>query len=167
VKVVVSLGTDHHPFPRLLEWTTSWPCPAGTEVLAQTGETPAVDGLDCRPYLPPADLSAAMAGADAVVCHGGPGTIMQARHAGRLPIVVPRRPDLGEHVDGHQLRFASWMAERDQIVVADTDAELHAALDKALADPESFWLPGGGGAAVEASARFGKLVDELVRYRPR
>ena len=164
--VVVTVGTDHHPFDRLLRWTAAW-SRGDVDVLVQSGASTPVDGLDCRPFLDVDELDAAVGRAAAVVCHGGPGTIMQARQAGRLPIVVPRRPDLGEHVDGHQLRFAAWMADRDQIVVAATDAELHALLDKALSDPASFRLPGGTGGAFEASARFGQLVDELVRYRPR
>ena len=47
-----------------------------------------------------------------VVTHGGPGAIMQALAAGKRPIVVPRDPRLGEHVDDHQIRFVQWLAAR-------------------------------------------------------
>lgn len=164
--VLVTVGTDHHPFDRLVRWAASWRRP-DVDVLVQSGTSTPVDGLDCRPFLTVDELDDAVARAAAVVCHGGPGTIMQARHAGRLPIVVPRRPELGEHVDGHQVRFAAWMAERGQIVVPATETDLHDTLDTALADPDSFRLRAGDGGVEEASARFGRMVDELVRYRPR
>jgi UDP-N-acetylglucosamine transferase subunit ALG13 len=163
VRVVVSLGTDHHPFPRLLSWARSWARPEGVDVLAQTGETPAVEGLECRPYLAPADLDAAMASAVAVVCHGGPGTILQARQVGQVPIVVARRPELGEHVDGHQVRFARWIAQRSNVLLVETEAELHEVLDGAVAAPSSMRLPAEAREHARAAQRVGELVDEVVR----
>ena len=161
----VSVGTDHHPFDRLLQWMKAWPGTA--RVVVQSGATPPLAGLECRDYLPAGEMDAAMAEAVAVVCHGGPGTIMQARAAGHLPIVVPRRPEHGEHVDGHQVRFATWMAAKGHVVVAETADDLHATLDRALADPTSFRTAGGAAGAEDVSRRFGALVDSVAPYRPR
>ena len=163
--VFVSVGTDHHPFDRLLAWVAAWDGDA--DVLVQSGATTPLPGLECCDYLPAAEMDAVMAEAVAVVCHGGPGTIMQARAAGHLPVVVPRRPEHGEHVDGHQVRFATWMANKGHVVVADTADELHATLDRALADPMPFRVAGGPGGAEDVSRRFGALVDSVARYRPR
>ena len=49
------------------------------------------------------------------MCHGGPGLITEAREAGHVPLCVPRDPQLGEHVDGHQQRFAA-LAAREGVV---------------------------------------------------
>jgi UDP-N-acetylglucosamine transferase subunit ALG13 len=167
--VLATVGTDHHPFDRLLRWLHAWPQReiGDVDVLVQSGKSQSIRGLDCRPYLTVEELTAAVERAAVVVCHGGPATIMQARHAGHVPIVVPRRPELGEHVDGHQVRFASWMAKQGQIVVAATEASLHAALDHALDEPEAFRASPACVDEDDTCARFGKLVDELVRYRPR
>jgi UDP-N-acetylglucosamine transferase subunit ALG13 len=55
-----------------------------------------------------------------VITHGGPASIALALAAGHSPIVVPRDPAFGEHVDDHQLRFAAWLAaQRDITVVTD------------------------------------------------
>jgi UDP-N-acetylglucosamine transferase subunit ALG13 len=43
--------------------------------------------------------------ADAVVTHAGVGSILCARRAGHLPVVVPRRRRYGEHVDDHQVEL--------------------------------------------------------------
>jgi UDP-N-acetylglucosamine transferase subunit ALG13 len=164
--VFVSVGTDHHPFDRLLQWMAAWDGEA--RVLVQSGATAPVAGIECRDFLPAPEMDAVMAEAAAVVGHGGPGTIMQARAAGHLPIVVPRRPELGEHVDGHQVRFATWMAARGHVVVVETDEELHSTLDRVVAHPESFRLPSvADDDTDEISRRFGVLVDSLARYRPR
>lgn len=40
--------------------------------------------------------------ADVVVTHAGVGTVMDLLNMGKSPVVVPRRADLGEHVDDHQ-----------------------------------------------------------------
>ncbi len=53
------------------------------------------------------DLGAAMREADLVVAHAGVGTALQAMGAGHCPVLVPRRADLGEHVDNHQFQVAA------------------------------------------------------------
>ncbi len=52
-------------------------------------------------------LEELLAQATVVVCHGGPGTVTEARDAGHVPLCMPRDPELGEHVDDHQQRFAA------------------------------------------------------------
>ncbi|MGH2429295.1 MAG: glycosyltransferase [Candidatus Limnocylindria bacterium] len=54
--------------------------------------------------------------ARAIVTHGGPGSVMLALAAGKVPLVVPRDPARGEHVDDHQMRFVRWLATRRPIV---------------------------------------------------
>ena len=65
-----------------------------------------------------------MDAASAVVCHGGPGTIALARRCGHVPIVVPRDPALGEHVDDHQMRYTAVLARSGAIEIATSAAEL-------------------------------------------
>jgi len=71
--------------------------------------------------------------ARAVVTHGGPGSIMQALSSGHRPVVVPRDPRLGEHVDDHQQRFARWLASRRPILVIESMDDLGAAITDAIA----------------------------------
>jgi UDP-N-acetylglucosamine transferase subunit ALG13 len=101
------------------------------------------------------------------VTHAGVGSILSARRAGHVPLVVPRRRALGEHVDDHQVRFAAWMADRGQVVLAATEGDLHDALDRACTDPDAFAVAADGGRRAAVSTRFGELVDVLVRYRDR
>ena len=77
-------------------------------------------------------LVALLAEATAVVCHGGPGTIMDAREAGHVPLCVPRDPRLGEHVDGHQQRFAAMVGQAGVVHTVATLEEFHDRLDSPL-----------------------------------
>jgi UDP-N-acetylglucosamine transferase subunit ALG13 len=58
------------------------------------------------------DLVKTMHDARSVVCHAGVGTIVTAIRAGHTPVVIPRQPGLGEHVDNHQMDIAERYAER-------------------------------------------------------
>ncbi|MDS1269808.1 glycosyltransferase [Lipingzhangella sp. LS1_29] len=156
------MGTDHHPFPRLVRWLDAWATAhPEVRVLLQHGATPAPDIASGVEFLDHTELRAAMAEATAVVCHGGPATIMEARHAGHLPLVVARDPELGEHVDDHQFRFVARLDAAGVARACPTEDQLHAVLDKALAQPDEFRVPPGGAATVEAAGRAGELIDLL------
>jgi UDP-N-acetylglucosamine transferase subunit ALG13 len=108
-----------------------------------------------------------MASAAAVVCHGGPGTILGARHTGAVPIVVPRQHRLGEHVDDHQVAFSRRLAaDGDEIHLAETEADLHRLLDRVAAEPAAFRAGPGDRATGGAVREFERLVDRLVGERP-
>ncbi|MCU1497102.1 MAG: glycosyl transferase [Acidimicrobiales bacterium] len=167
-RVVVTVGTDHHPFDRLVGWIDAW---AGAHpehrVLVQRGESPVPRHAESVTMMAYDELVAAMAAADAVVAQGGPGAIMDARSVGHRPVVVPRRGTLGEHVDDHQVTFTGWIAERELVWLAGTEAELAAMLDRAMADPSALRIPPDRGSVDEAVARFAGVVDPLVARRAR
>jgi UDP-N-acetylglucosamine transferase subunit ALG13 len=161
--VFVSVGTDHHGFDRLLrmmaEWARSHP---DVTVLAQTGHTPSSEGLDAVAFMAPGELGDTLGRASAVVCHGGPSTIMEARAAGHIPIVVARDPQFGEHVDGHQLRFVGRIGDAGVIAGVQTADALASALDQALdAGPPDGPCPDRPEAQASIE-RIGTLLDGLI-----
>jgi UDP-N-acetylglucosamine transferase subunit ALG13 len=171
--LLVTVGTDHHPFDRLIRWAGAWLAanPGRLRCLMQTGTSapPVAPGVaDWQAYLEFDVLQAAMAGAAAVVCHGGPGTILGARHMGAVPIVVPRQHRLGEHVDDHQVAFSRRLAaEGGGIHLAETEAHLHRLLDRVAGEPGAFRAGPEDRATATAVREFGRLVDGLVGDRPR
>jgi UDP-N-acetylglucosamine transferase subunit ALG13 len=168
--LLVTVGTDHHPFDRLVRWADAWLAGHRGELrcLIQTGTSaPPTGQAEWRAYLEFDALQAAMASAAAVVCHGGPGTILGARHQGAVPIVVPRQHRLGEHVDDHQVAFSRRLAaEAGGIHLAETEAELHRLLDRVAAEPAAFRAGPEDRATAGAVRAFGRLVDRLVADRP-
>jgi UDP-N-acetylglucosamine transferase subunit ALG13 len=149
--LLVTVGTDHHPFDRLVRWAGAWldGHPGRLRCLMQTGTSaPPPGAADWRAYL-------------------GPGTILGARHTGAVPIVVPRQHRLGEHVDDHQVAFSRRLAaDGDEIHLAETEADLHRLLDRVAAEPAAFRAGPGDRATGGAVREFERLVDRLVGERP-
>lgn len=165
-RVVVTVGTDHHPFDRLVEWIDEWAArhPEVPVLLQKGTSTRPVSSRSVRAVemLPYDELVAAMATADAVVAQGGPGGILDARSRGHRPIVVARRHHLGEHVDDHQLTFTRWMAERGRVDAADSRQALVDLLDAAMARPATQRIPADEVDATEAVERFRAVVAPLL-----
>ncbi|CAL9532387.1 hypothetical protein SUDANB121_04083 [Nocardiopsis dassonvillei] len=159
--IVVSVGTDHHAFDRLVRWVDDYARDhRELRILVQHGHSAAPRVASGTPFLPGGELDGLMESARVVVSHGGPGTIVQARRAGRLPIVVPRDPELGEHVDDHQLLFVARLEEAGRVRTCSGPQQLYALLDKALASPEDFRVgPEDDEGAVRSALRAGALID--------
>jgi UDP-N-acetylglucosamine transferase subunit ALG13 len=159
--VLITVGTDHHPFERLIGWVDRWDPPAPVRVVVQYGTAVPPRAAEGISFLTPDEFAALLETADAVVCSGGPGAIMETRAAGLRPIVVPRRASLGEHVDDHQRAFADFMAGRDLITLVDDEPGLRAALDAVAREPRVYAI---GCESEEAAGvvRIGALIDDLV-----
>lgn len=162
-EVLVSVGTDHHPFDRLVRWVDAWAAAHPLHsCFVQYGTSARPEACAAMDNLRYEDLLQAMQTSAVIVSHGGPATIMDARACGRLPLVVPRRADLGEHVDDHQVRFSRWMAGRRQVMLAESEQELHQHLDSALRHPDRVRIDPHD-PDIEASVRrFAGLVDGLL-----
>jgi len=164
-RVVVTVGTDHHPFDRLIGWVND--CLArrpedSAEFFVQSGTASVTPACPWSRFLGTDQLGALLDEAEVIVCHGGPASIASAWARGQVPIVVPRLRRLGEHVDDHQLDFCVQVAEVGRIRLAQTAAAFAEYLDEAARDIRRFRcspLPGDVDTAV---ARFGALVEELV-----
>ena len=158
-RVVVSVGTDHHPFDRMLEWIAVAKQRLDLSVLVQRGATAPRDGLESVDYVAAEELATLMRDADAVVCHGGPGTISLAQSVGRRPIVVARDPALGEHVDDHQMRYTARLANDGEI---DTARSLDELVEMLSVPRPTQDVVDHDEAVAAAVAEFGSLVDRLL-----
>lgn len=124
IDIAVMLGTCHFPFARLVEWADQLAQETNLNILVQYGTSNppkiafGVDSLDN------AQMDLLRAKAKVLICQGGPSIMMQWIRDGYRPIVVPRDPDLGEHIDKHQILFSNFMAEKNCIDVANTYSEV-------------------------------------------
>ena len=71
--------------------------------------------------------------ADLLIIHAGAGSVIHAAHAGKVPVVIPRRQELGEHVDNHQLEFVQELEKTGKIVAVYDCGQLL----QAIADAQS------------------------------
>lgn len=118
--IFATVGTHEDPFDRLLTALDALVAEGAiTEpVHIQSGYSKApAPRCVVTPMMPFDTLQAEMAAARIVITHGGPASIMQAFAHDKVPIVVPRQSQFGEHVDDHQVRFARRMADRVLVVL--------------------------------------------------
>jgi UDP-N-acetylglucosamine transferase subunit ALG13 len=142
--IVVTVGTHEQPFDRLVGAAALLGA-TGDPLLVQYGSSQLPHGPgEWVDYLSFDELAAQARDARAFVCHAGVGSIVLARRFGHRPIVMARRPDLGEHVDGHQLELSRRLEQAGIVTVVHDAAELLAAVGcpPAAATPESGGLPG-------------------------
>ena len=110
--VLCMVGTDHHPFARLVSWCDTLAAARhDVDVFVQYGLSRPPEVAQGRDFLNRDELGSLLGRARVAISHGGPGSVSDIRAAGLHPIAVPRDPARGEHVDGHQIRFLDKMAK--------------------------------------------------------
>lgn len=110
----------------------------GQPVIAQTGiGTYPPQHMQAQHAFSPEEFEALAAQADLIVAHAGIGSVLTARRHNIPIVLVPRRVDLGEHRNDHQLATAAQLRGREMIFVADTEDDLPYAIRLALAATQS------------------------------
>lgn len=162
IEIFVSVGTDHHPFGRLIGWIDRWAAKhPDVALIVQHGSSPPSTIGENHAMMTGEELGDRYRAADVVVAQVGPGTISDANKAGLVPFVVPRDPALGEVVDDHQYAFGEFMATRGRCIVITTESALCDALDDIITNSAAprFDIETRGLGATNAIAT---LVADLV-----
>jgi UDP-N-acetylglucosamine transferase subunit ALG13 len=124
--IFVTVGTHEQQFDRLVSYMDKWAGNNDEEVVIQTGYS-GYKPQNCRfsslyPYEKMIELAEE---ARLVISHGGPSSFIVPMKAGRIPIVVPRRAEYGEHINDHQLGFCRELKKRwGNIIVVEDIAKL-------------------------------------------
>ncbi len=162
--VVVSVGTDHHPFDRLVHAVVDWARArddVGRFVVQHGSSAPSGWGED-HVRLDRREMLALYRSADVIVTQVGPGTIADVNSVGRRPIVMPRDPRHGEVVDDHQFAFGRHVDELRYAWVAETTEELAGLLDTAAADGRHTVLTVQPPDPAEARAAFTQVLTDVM-----
>ena len=163
--IFVTVGTHEQPFNRLIEKMDAL-VESGVireEVILQTGYS-TYEPKHCTwsRLLPYQQMQSYIRDARIVITHGGPASFLAPLQVGKVPIVVPRKKELGEHVNDHQVEFARAVAERmGTILVAedmDTLEDLIVNYDACAASRAS----GMGSNNAAFCAAFERLARQLV-----
>jgi UDP-N-acetylglucosamine transferase subunit ALG13 len=112
------------------EWAAQHP---GVSWFAQIGNgAHRPTHLPCTETLSFEDVDRYARTADLIVSHVGMGSILTALRFRKPIVVFPRRAELGEHRNDHQLATANWLAAAPYrgVSVAWTVEELHALLER-------------------------------------
>ncbi len=116
--IFATVGTQL-PFPRLIDALADLAPELGEEIVVQTGQPDGHwPGLDARTTLSPMEFEKFFSAARIVVAHAGIGTILSAKRWQKPLVILPRRHELGEHRNDHQMATARHVAEMPGIHVA-------------------------------------------------
>ncbi len=168
IRLLALVGTDHHPFDRLVNLLDELVQQHDRSLrelscLVQygTANPPALaPGVQ---FLAKDSVQSEIHRADLVLCHGGPSTIVEILRSGKKPLVMPRDPNLGEHVDGHQQRFSQHMARQGLIELVESVHEVHARVEQVMDGAASHWMAQIDLPSPEISARnLGQIVESLL-----
>lgn len=155
--IFVTVGSQM-PFDRLVlamdDWARHHP---QQEVLAQIGGSNLKPvNMSCFATMSPGEFTATVARAEVIVAHAGMGSVLTAIEHGKPLVLLPRRGDLRETRNDHQVATARWLSGRPGVHVAMDANGIPEALRMALSQ-----LAGVGlSRAPPASA----LVGYLARY---
>ena len=123
--IFVTVGTHEQPFNRLLKEVDrlSREGIIDEEVFIQRGYSKYVP-VYCEfvEFLNFKDMMEKIKKARIVITHAGPGSIMAALYNHKMPIVLPRQKQYGEHIDDHQIKFSKRM-EKEKKVIAVYEIE--------------------------------------------
>ncbi len=147
--IFVSVGTHEAPFDRLLRGVEQ--LSGRDELVVQCGQNGyRPTGATCFDFLPFDDVVRHVRSASVVITHAGVGSVAVSLANGKRPVVVPRRQELGEHVDNHQVAFAQRLASTGLVTLVDDPATLP---DIALPPSE-----------IQPTSASSALVDDLAAY---
>lgn len=148
------------PFDRLVaaldHWARQHP---SAHVTAQIGDSALrPTHLHAQRFLEPARFDRACDEADAIVGHAGIGTLFAALERGKPVLVLPRRADLRETRNDHQLATARRFGERPGVVVVWDERDLPAGLERLAEQVRA------ASGVVEPALREGPLFDAIRSF---
>ena len=130
--IFITVGTHEQPFDRLLKCIDKLIEEGiiSEEVVCQKGYTDYVPkNYKAEKLLPYDQMQQNYEKARIVITHGGPASFTAVLSLGKIPIVVPRKEELNEHVNNHQVEFSKEVAKRmNNIIVAETDEDIKNAI---------------------------------------
>ena len=155
--IFLALGTQL-PFDRLTRAVDEWCDSRGRNDIIGQICNPGPDGYRPRNYrwvasMDPEEFDRSVVDADFVIAHAGMGSIITALTHRKPIVILPRRGDLGEHRNNHQIATAERFRDRPGIYVAMTEDELPGILDSLVAE---------GGAQVTGAAPSPFADDGLI-----
>lgn len=131
--IIVTVGMQLG-FDRLIAAMDTLAPRLGMPVIAQTGRGSYVPrNMEARQKIAPAEFETLVGEARLIVSHAGIGTVLTAARCKKPILLMPRRADIGEHRNDHQLATVRKLAGRPGIVVASDESELSARIEEGLA----------------------------------
>ena len=129
----VTVGNATQPFDRLLRAVADVSAELPHPIVVQRGtSTISHPDWDSRDFIDIAEFERLINQSAILIMHAGTGSVIHAVRAERMPIVMPRRTSNLEHIDEHQLEFATALASLCYVILAREASDLHSAVRTAF-----------------------------------
>ncbi|MGK7913443.1 MAG: glycosyltransferase [Synechococcus sp.] len=129
----MTLGTCPYPYPRLLEWISTYIekdlITEEVGLFIQHGSTPVPGSIQCHSwvgvsvFLPREEMQLLFQESDLIISHAGQGLTIELANRSARFVIVPRQSRYEEHIDNHQVLFAN-LVKRYGIVSCTTSEQL-------------------------------------------
>jgi UDP-N-acetylglucosamine transferase subunit ALG13 len=133
VSTFVSIGNALQPFPRLLDAVCSVANDLPQPVIVQYGNTPFqcsyCQGID---FMEMSEFQSHIKESELVILHAGAGSLINAIQLGKTPVVLPRKAELSEHIDNHQVEFSQELSKSNKAIVVDSVDNILSATKRAI-----------------------------------
>jgi UDP-N-acetylglucosamine transferase subunit ALG13 len=167
--IFVSVGAQM-PFDRLIRAVDQW---AGlhrdrpSQIFAQIGDSAyRAQYIETTRFIHPAEFRNRVKNARIVVAHAGMGSIITALEFGKPLIVMPRRGDLGETRNDHQVATALHFAAKGNITAAFSESEFIEKLDQLETLDKAALIRGSDRIGGEASQDLVGTIRSFLEQRP-
>jgi UDP-N-acetylglucosamine transferase subunit ALG13 len=136
--IFVSVGAQM-PFDRLIRNVDQWAGRRGRDdIFAQIGPSDyKPKHIKFKEFIDPLEFRQRVAECECLVAHAGMGCIITALELGKPILVFPRRGDLRETRNDHQIATAKYFSHQGRIVAAFDEMELFRKLDGLKSEPIS------------------------------
>jgi UDP-N-acetylglucosamine transferase subunit ALG13 len=134
-KILVAIGSTKHKFERIniLIDTIARIYP-DSQINIQSGYTSIIENrvVNSIPFMTPSRFTSEIAESDLVISHSGSGTILEILENGKIPVLLPRFVDLGEHTDKSQVTLAEYLEKRNLALVINKPDDYYEVLNKCI-----------------------------------
>jgi UDP-N-acetylglucosamine transferase subunit ALG13 len=156
MKIFLTVGSML-PFNRLVKGMDTWAKNhPDAEIFAQIGKNSwCPKNMIYRKIISSSEYRSHFETSDIVVSHVGMGTVITALEYNKPLVMIPRRPELHEVTNNHQLATAKWLANSPGVRIVYSENELAEAIS------DSHGLEGL--AIIETGSR-GKLIESLRTF---
>ncbi|MCH7961053.1 MAG: hypothetical protein IIC49_01830 [Planctomycetes bacterium] len=129
--IFVTVGAQM-PFDRMVRCVDEWATKQGRrDVVAQIGPTRwRPRSIEWTEFLSPTQFLEHVKRANVIIAHAGMGSILTALQFGKPIVIMPRRGDLAETRNDHQLATAARFEGKPGVFVAQDETELSGMLDR-------------------------------------
>lgn len=130
--IFVTVGTHEQQFNRLIKHMDEWAACHDEKLVIQTGySTYKPQFCQWKKLYSYKEMIDLVEAARIVITHGGPASFIMPLQIGKVPIVVPRQLQFGEHVNNHQLDFCTTVEKRyHNILLVKNIDELFRIIDR-------------------------------------